>query len=131
MSTSLRAPRTCSDLRIVVVDDADAFRRGLVENLRDDGHVVREYADPLETGPLDDVDVLITDFEMGSMNGIAYADLVHTAQPRMAIVLVTAYWTAELESAFATRPYGCLWRKPVDYDLLHADLHRCAAAVAG
>jgi CheY-like chemotaxis protein len=105
MSTSPRARRTCSDIRVVVVDNAATFRQALAENLRDDGHSVREHADPLEVGSLDDVDVLITDFEMRSMNGLAYADVVHTARPRIVIILITAYWTMELESALALRPF--------------------------
>ena len=130
MSTSPRARRRCNDLRVVVVDDAEAFRQALAENLRDDGHPVREHADPREVGSLDDVDVLITDFEMRSMDGVAYADLVHAEWPRIVIVLITAYWTVELESALARRPFVRLWRKPVDYDLLHAELHLSAEAAS-
>lgn len=131
MSTSPRARGTCNDIRVVVVDDAETFRHALAESLRDDDHSVREHADPREVGSLDDVDVLITDFEMRSMNGVAYADLVHAAQPRIVIVLITAYWTVEIESAIALRPFVRLWRKPVDYDLLHAELHASVEAVHG
>jgi DNA-binding NtrC family response regulator len=131
MSTSLRARRTCNDIRVVVVDDAATFRHALAENLRDDGHSVREHADPREVGSLDDVDVMITDFEMGSMDGVAYADLVHKARPRIVVVLITAYWTVEIESALALRPFVRLWRKPVDYDLVHAELHAWVEAASG
>ena len=131
MSTSPRSRRTCNEIRVVVVDDAAAFRLALAENLRDDGHSVREYADPQEVGSLDGVDVLITDFEMRSMDGVAYADLVHTQWPSSAIILITAYWTAELESALALRPFMRLWRKPVDYDLVHAELHTWVDAASG
>jgi len=131
MSTSPRAQRTCKDVRVVVVDDAEAFRHALAENLRDDGHPVGEHGDPRDVGSLDGVDVLITDFEMRSMDGVAYADLAHTEWPRIAIVLITAYWTVELENALAVRPFVRLWRKPVDYDLVHAELHAWIEAASG
>lgn len=131
MSTSPRAPRTCDDICVVVVDDADAFRHALAENLRDDGHAVREHADPREVGSLDDVDVLITDFEMRSMDGVAYADLVHTEWPRLVIVLITALWTAEIDGALMRRPFMRLWRKPVAYDVVHTELHAWVEAASG
>ncbi len=120
MSTSPRAPRTCRETSVVVVVDEDTFRIALAENLRDDGHPVHDCPDPLAVGRLDDVDVVVTDYEMESMNGLAFADMVHATQPAIRIVLVTAYWTAEVEDALAARPFVRLHRKPVDYDALHA-----------
>jgi DNA-binding NtrC family response regulator len=127
MSTSL-PPKPCSGLRIVVVDDEETFRTALAENLRDDGHPVHDAADPLAVGTLDGIDVVITDYEMDTMNGIAFADLVHFARPGVEVVLITAYCSPDLTAAIAERPFVRLHHKPVDYDALHAQLHACAAA---
>ena len=57
MSTSPRTPRACKEISVVVVDDETSFRTALAENLRDDGHPVRDYADPLAIGALDGASV--------------------------------------------------------------------------
>ena len=128
MSISPRAPRrACSAIRIVVVDDEDTFRIALAENLRDDGHPVEECRDPLAVGRLEDADVVVTDYEMDTMTGLAFADLVHAARPCIEVVLVTAHYSQDLACALAERPFVRLHHKPVDYDALHDQVHGGAA----
>jgi DNA-binding NtrC family response regulator len=115
-----------------VVDDDVAFRSGLAANLEDDGHAVASYADPRDVPAvaLCGVHVVVTDYHMAEVDGLTFADAVHAAHPAVAVVLLTAYWTIEIEAAAAARPYLELRRKPIDYDALHAATHRLARAGA-
>ena len=120
----------CSAIRVVVVDDDASFRTGLGANLVDDGHPVSEYDDPQKV-PADvirSVDVVLTDYQMGPVDGLMFADSVHAQRPEAVIILTTAYWTVEIETAVATRPFLQLCRKPVDYDELHELVHQAVSA---
>ena len=118
----------CEDIVVVVVDDDASFRSGVVALLRDDGHDVREYGDPRDVpmSMLAAVHVLATDYHMSDVDGVTFADRVHREAPTLPVVLVTAYWTVEVEAAVAARPYLHLCRKPVDYDDLHARIDALA-----
>jgi DNA-binding NtrC family response regulator len=116
----------CDTIRVLVVDDDVAFRTGLAENLIDDGHVVNECGDPSEV-PADLIrraHVVLTDYQMASIDGLKFADAVHDIRPDTTVVLTTAYWTVEIETAVAVRPFVQLCRKPVDYDELHELVHQ-------
>ncbi len=118
----------CDTITVVVVDDDTSFRSGVAANLSDDGHVVHENADPRHvTGDqLATAHVLVTDYHMAETDGITFADRVHRTHP-VAVLLVTAYWTVEVEAAVSARPFLHLCRKPVDYDDLHVRIHELAA----
>jgi len=106
---------------------------GLAANLRDDGHVVSEYPAPSAVGDgaaLDDIRVVVSDYQMAPQNGLVFADAVHAAHPAMAVVLVTAYATPELEAEVDARPFLRLCRKPIDYDHLHDFIHALARSSA-
>jgi DNA-binding NtrC family response regulator len=120
----------CSAIPVVVVDDDAAFRIGVAANLADDGHPVHECDDPRHvTGErLTTAHILVTDYQLASTDGISFADRVHRTRPGLVIVLVTAYWTVEVEAAVAARPFLHLCRKPVDYEDLHARIHELAGA---
>jgi DNA-binding NtrC family response regulator len=111
-----------------VVDDDVSFRVGLAANLEDDGHVVAPYGDPSEVPAevLRSARVVVSDYQMGAIDGLTFADGVHAAYPAIAIILATAYWTVELEAEIAARSFVVLCRKPVDYDELHALVHALA-----
>lgn len=122
---------TCGDIIVLVVDDEASFRSGVAANLADDGHVVHEHAAPAEVASdrLHEVDVIVTHFHMAEADGIAFADAVHDLRPGIPVLLVTAYWTVEVEAAAAVRPYVHLYRRPIDYDDLHARIHAVAVAI--
>jgi DNA-binding NtrC family response regulator len=118
--------RECSEVRVIVVDDDEGFRTGLAANLVDDGHVVRAYAIPAEmpdTRIPGDVQIIVIDYQMAGCDGLRFADAVHEANPGLPVVLVTAYWTRDLEVEIQARSFLSLCRKPVYYDELHALLH--------
>lgn len=118
----------CSALTIVVVDDDASFRSGLAEIFNDDGHRVHAFADPPHVSVLAELDVslVITDYRMAAIDGVAFADGVHATLPHVPVLLVTAYWAPEVDRAVAERHYLRLYRKAVAYDELHALVHELA-----
>ncbi len=121
-------PLPCDAIPVVVVDDDASFRLGLAENLADDGHRVSVHADPRDVPAeaLATARAVVTDHQMAEVDGLTFADGVHATHPRIPVVLATAYWTVEIETEVAARPWLELCRKPLDYDEIHALLHRLA-----
>jgi CheY-like chemotaxis protein len=122
---------TQTALTVLLVDDDDVFRHGLAESLRDDGVAVLEYAAPDEVpllSALGRVHVVITDYEMPGGDGLCLADRIHTTNPGVPIVLLTARHGAALRADAAQRPFLSLVYKPVDYTQLRQLLHELAAA---
>ena len=116
----------CECMRILVLDDEDGFRGALAGNLRDDGHEVLEYDAPSAVpslDKLDDVALVITDYHVPGENGLQFADRFHAAHPQIPVVMVTAYWSQQLEVQTGTRRYIRLMRKPIDYEEIHELLH--------
>lgn len=119
----------CRDIVVLIVDDDASFRSAVAANLADDGHVVHDHATPAAATAqqLNAADVVVTHFHMAEADGIAFADRLHQARADLRILLVTAYWTVEVEAAAAIRPYVHLCRRPIDYDDLHLRIHSAAA----
>jgi len=116
----------CSAIAVVVVDDDASFRSALAAILEDDGHVVGQYGDPQDVQPdvLLAAQVVVIGYQIATINVLSFAERVHAARPETAIVLVTAYWTVEIEAEVAARDFLELCRKPMDYDELHALVHQ-------
>jgi DNA-binding NtrC family response regulator len=120
----------CNAITVVVVDDDEPFRSGVAANLEDDGHVVLQYEDPRAVPPtsLAAAHLVITDYQMADVDGITFADTVHKQRPDLHVVLVTAYWTVDMEAEIAARrAFLRLCRKSLDYDELHDLVHRLAS----
>ena len=104
----------------------------LAEMLRDDGHEVRDYEAPAYLpglATLENVAILITDYEMPGKNGFALADEFHTQHSDVPVILVTAYRTHSLDAQVLDRPFLRLVQKPVDYTVLHAMIHDACASI--
>lgn len=113
---------------ILLVDDDEAFRHGLAENLREDGHGVLEYSDPTEIPPLTrmaPVDLLITDYLMKGEDGLTFARRFHAAHPSVPVLLVTICCTPPLDGSFVS-----VLSKPFAYDQLHEIVHALTAEAA-
>ena len=121
-----------NNLCVLLVDDDEVFRRGLADNLREDGHAVFEYAAPDEVpqSAFDAVSVVVTDFELPGHDGLGFAEHVHAVQPRLPVVLVTARPDALASMDARARSSVSLVQKPVDYQRLHRLLHTLVAATA-
>jgi DNA-binding NtrC family response regulator len=112
---------------VVLLDDDEGFRSALAENLRDDGYHVVEYATAHEIPPLtalDEVRVVVTDYDLPGTNGLTFADTFHAVYPNVPIILVTGVCTRSLEAQAAARGFVCLLRKPIEYDTLYHLLHQ-------
>jgi DNA-binding NtrC family response regulator len=122
----------CDAISVLLLDDEPSFRMSLAEMLGDDGHDVRAYAAPAHLPPLptlENVAILVTDYEMPGKNGIILADAFHSQHPDVPVILVTAYRTHSLDAQVRARPFLRLVQKPIDYAVLHALIHdACAAA---
>jgi DNA-binding NtrC family response regulator len=76
---------------------------------------------------LENVAILITDYEMPGKNGFVLSDDFHTHHPDVPVILVTAYRTESLDAQVLDRPFLRLVQKPVDYAVLHAMIHEACA----
>jgi DNA-binding NarL/FixJ family response regulator len=106
---------------LVLIDDEDGFRKGLAENLREDGHVVCDYPNPTAMPPLAElgtVSLLIVDYLMPYENGLWFAERFHHAYPAVPILMVTVYPGRWLEDLAARRPFLSVCYKPLDYAAL-------------
>jgi DNA-binding NarL/FixJ family response regulator len=89
-------------VKVFVVDDTEHVRNMLVEMLQLDGFDVvgqagsgpRAIDDMSETNP----DVVVMDYKMPGMNGLAAAKAIRAARPEQSIILYTAYLDPILES---------------------------------
>jgi DNA-binding response OmpR family regulator len=114
---------TCAPSSILVIGGNEAFRRGLVENLEDDGHPVidcrsPQFLPPAET--LASLDAILLD-DPHSGDGWQFARSFHRHHPEIPIVVATVQCSAAL--ARVAWSLGSLVHKPIDYDELHAFLH--------
>jgi len=119
---------------VLLVHDNDLFRTALAESLRDDGHVVLEYASPRHLPPLPrlpQVHVVMTDCEPYDPVGTAFLRDFHTMHPSTPIVLVTS-WPPHALSIPGVAP-SCLrvLVKPVRYEDVCALLGTLAGEPCG
>lgn len=88
-------------VKVLVVDDTDHVRHMLVEMLELDGfEVVGQAASGEEGIALSagaDPDVVVMDYKMPDMDGLATAEGIRKDRPNQAIILYTAYLDSGLE----------------------------------
>src|ERR671912_1742410 len=80
--------------RILIADDHDALRRGLVRALTDAGHDVDEAANgnaALERMHESHYDVVLSDLKMGGSSGIDVLKTAKALHPNTAVILMTAF----------------------------------------
>src|SRR5215204_2292902 len=80
--------------RILIADDHDALRRGLVRALTDAGHDVEEAANgnaALERLHESYYDVVLSDLKMGGSSGIDVLKTAKALHPTTAVILMTAF----------------------------------------
>ena len=80
--------------RILVVDDHDSLRKGLVRALANAGHDVEEAANgtvAIERLQDSQFDVVLTDLRMGGADGMDVLRTTRSIQPTAAVILMTAF----------------------------------------
>jgi two-component system cell cycle response regulator CpdR len=118
--------------RIMIAEDEVAVRTLLTRALTQDGHDVDSAPDgaaALEklsgTKPFD---LLLTDIQMPTMDGIALALAISRDQPKLKIVLMTGY-TDQRERAFGMKSLiQDIVQKPFSLAEIRATLNRALAA---
>lgn len=90
-----------SDIRVMVVDDTDHVRAMLVDMLQLDGFVVvgEAASGPEAVALASDArpDVIVMDYRMPGIDGLAAARDIRARRPDQAIILYTAYLDPVLE----------------------------------
>jgi len=122
MTDAARAP-----LRILVVDDETIVRESLSAWLRQDGHVVEvaeNAKEALRLAGQSRHDIALVDIKMPGMDGLALQSHLASADPELAIILMTAY--ASVESAVTAMKAGAYDYivKPFDPDDLSLLIRR-------
>ncbi len=135
-------PVVAKAARVLLVDDDALVREVLACGLADRGYQVTEASDGLaalawlERG--DSLDVLVTDFSMPGMNGLALINEVRRTRASLPTLLLTGYADAAVLSAMEAveSQTTALLRKPIRSDELAEQVAvllagRGAATVAG
>jgi two-component system cell cycle sensor histidine kinase/response regulator CckA len=86
--------------RVLVVDDDEAMRAFLEEELRDEGFQVTGAPDTLSAlihllGKV--VDVLVVDWKMPTQDGFYLLSTVRRSHPKLPVIFVTAYARPEIQ----------------------------------
>ncbi|MES2904282.1 MAG: response regulator [Pseudomonadota bacterium] len=117
------SPPSIDQMNILLVDDDDAVRTVLGEQLADLGANVRlassgeEALRLLETGS-NDLDVILSDFAMPGLNGVETIAAVRSKRPDIGCVLMTGY--ADDDALAGPDSQLAVVRKPIALDeLLH------------
>jgi CheY-like chemotaxis protein len=89
-------------IKVMLVDDVDHVRRMLKNMLDLDGFVVvaeaASGADALRAIDAADPDVVVIDYSMPDMDGIATASGIRSARPDQVMIMYTAYLDADVEA---------------------------------
>lgn len=117
-------------LKVFVIDDADQVREMLVQMLElSDFEVVGSSGsgqEALEQVAETDPDVVVTDYKMPDMDGIATARAIRDRRPEQAIILYTAYLDAALERQAKAAGVALCVSKIEGLETLEQDIHRLA-----
>ena len=102
---------------VAVVDDDQRILESLANLLESAGHTVRLFPSApalLESGSLAEIDCLISDIDLPSIDGFELARRVHAARPDLPVILITGH--PELADRLPpTGPGYCrLFMKPFD-----------------
>jgi DNA-binding NtrC family response regulator len=113
--------------RILIADDHDSLRRGLVQALADGGHEVDEAPngnaaiERLHEGPYD---VVVSDLRMGGSTGIDVLKTSKTLHPASAVILMTAF--GSVSTAVEAMKAGAFdyVQKPFEIEEMEVKIHK-------
>lgn len=110
------------DILIAVVDDDPRILESLETLLESAGYAVCVFSSAtalLETARLDEIDCVISDINMPTIDGLELSRLLRAARPGLPIILITGHPEILNRSLVATSHYR-LFTKPYDPDALLA-----------
>jgi FixJ family two-component response regulator len=116
--------RQLNTFRVAVVEDDQSFRESLEGLLQCVGYEVKPYVsgeDFLASGPLQDIDCLITDYGLPGMNGIDLLRAARAIRAELPIILITARPEPVIRSRALAEGAHRAFTKPINTaDLLSA-----------
>jgi len=119
--------------RILVVEDNDTMREGMVAVLQKEGYAVDEASDgtaALAHLEKNAADLVITDHRMAGMDGLELLNRIRTRWPGTEVVLITAFGTIELAvNAMKTGAWDFI-TKPFSSDALKLKADRVFTVVS-
>lgn len=104
-------------IEIIIVEDSDTMRLGMVETLKREGHHIQEFDNAksaLSAFLKKPVPVVITDLKMSKMDGLELLQEIKNHHPTTEVLLVSAHGTLEVAvqamqagaSDFLTKPFS-------------------------
>jgi two-component system response regulator PilR (NtrC family) len=111
-------------LRILVIEDEPLIRWSIAETLGDEGHTVMEATDAASAVSAleqqDGIDVVLLDYRLPDSSDLQLLAQVRRLRPDSAVVMMTAYGTADMiEGALALGAYRVVG-KPFDMQTLES-----------
>lgn len=117
-------------MKILLLDDEEALRMSLADDMREAGHEVFDFCSPhpaLEflASPRD-LDAIVTDWKLPGMDGLEFLGRVREILPEVQVIVMTAYATVPMAvQAMKLGAYDYL-TKPFETDELLLALERVA-----
>ncbi len=125
---SITRDKTVRPRRLVLIEDDGEMRRLVAEALREDGHAVTELEDghafltllraSSGESPLRQADLVITDGRMPGCSGLDVIRAMRRVDPRVPVVLATAFGSPETHSEALALGAVAVIDKPFDLDEL-------------
>jgi DNA-binding NtrC family response regulator len=106
-------------MRLMVVEDGKSQRKMLADFLRAEGHLVLEAEDgrsALELLRDNYVDLMLLDYKMPGMNGMAVLEKAREITPEIDVIMMTAYGTVETAVNAMKAGAADYLTKPVDLE---------------
>ena len=123
---------TTKRLRILVVEDNDSMREGMVQVLRKEGHKVWEAPgaiDGISITQKEGIDLVITDYKMDRMTGLDLLKKIKDAKSRIEVIVITAYGTIEIAVEAMKAGAWDFITKPFSKDELILKVRRVAEVI--
>jgi CheY-like chemotaxis protein len=119
-------------IRVLVVDDTDHVRKMLRSMLELDGFTVvgdaASGAEAIELCDLVDPDVVVLDYKMPGLDGLATASRIRSRRPRQMVILYTAFIDDNLHRRAATIGITLCIGKVEGLQALEREITRLASA---
>ncbi|MEM0985250.1 MAG: response regulator [Pseudomonadota bacterium] len=107
--------------RVLLIEDDEDVRRSLTMMLRARGYALDVYESGLEllsTGYLPDADCILIDYKMPKINGLQLLTRLREAGFFAPALLITGFYSHELEQKARDAGYAAVIEKPASADLL-------------
>ncbi len=121
-------------IRILVVEDNDTMREGIVQVLLKGGYDVTEASEGVEGLTRlqeEKIDLVITDYKMAKMDGLELLNAIKAQNPEIEVIVMTAYGTIDLAvNAMKAGAWDFL-AKPISKDELRLKVDRASEFIHG